>query len=636
MPMQRALLIASPYRGLQGPSNDVKRMEALLNTFGFTIIKCYDEDATRDGILLALKRLAEDISPKDSVVVYYSGHGGLVESPLYRSHDTKPLDIESSWRYQFLVPMDYSTSPQDGFRGILDVELSSMLRSMTDITENVTVFLDCCHAGRMVREPGLGDKAVPRSIAGIQYHDISKIANKLKSSENQPKGIYDEENPTFVCIAAAAATETAWEYRNSVGEWCGAMTEALVKVLSDCRSHVVSWRASLFRISELVNIAFPDQHPYLAGPGDRYHFSLLENTTEGLHIRNEADGAIIQAGRVSGVREGNIYSIMNHGAKITSAQEHLAEARVIEAMSFRAVVDLKFSHPYITALSEDGAIAFLKDSALPKWPVEIPSGIPWLEAMARVSNFIRPQGREECGFTLVKFRLQADIIALYTNHGIEAMRIPVNASQEDQLSLKKAVEQLARAQHLLCLKIETKDEYLHHKTQIVFGILENSTIRIIRNDGTGSIIENSYTCIQLANSGVETVYISIFNINAVGRISRVSRPTGVELPPGRKETILRRKEPPAGLQITWPKTISRDRPIEETLFFIITSSPVDFCHLATPVQSPPSDRIGLSQLEKLTWSIATGCSRNANAIEDDSNVQYSIYRITFKLMPETI
>lgn len=110
--------------------------------------------------------------------------------------------------------------------------------------------------------------------------------------------------------------------------------------------------------------------------------------------------------------------------------------------------------------------------------------------------------------------------------------------------------------------------------------------------------------------------------------------TRVELPPGRNEIILR-KNSPAGLQITWPKGVSRARPLEETLLFILTSLPVDLCHLATPVENPPSHRIGLSRLEQLTWSIASGYSRNANAVEDESILRYATHRIVFNLMPET-
>ncbi|KAF2258469.1 hypothetical protein CC78DRAFT_537746 [Lojkania enalia] len=636
MPTRRALLIASSYGGLQGPPNDANMMKSTLEPFGFMITKCCDANATRDGILQALKRLAAEISIDDSVVVYYSGHGGIVESPLLEGQVTEGTNTTSPWRYQFLVPVDYHMSTPTDFRGILDIELSMILRSMTETIKNVTVILDCCHASRMVREPGLGDLAVSRSVPAVRWHDITKLASVLESSEYRPKGIYDEENSPFVCLAAAAATETAWEYRNSGGRWCGAMTEALARVLSDCRGHLISWRASLFRISELIKITFPNQRPYLTGKVDRHHFSLSESLTDGFHILNEVDAAVIQAGSISGVLAGNTYSIMNHGARTANTREQLAEAHVMEATSFRAVVHLKFSQPGITRLPDGGAIAFLKESVLPKWPVEIPPGIPWLEALVLGSRFIKLQESKDSGFTFATFHLQSNVIALHTKHGVEVTTTPVDGSQEGRLNLQRAVEQLARAQHLQGLKNDIEEEYLHHKTLIEFGILENSfSRRMIRDDGTDSLVENSYTFIRLTNGGSETVYITIFNINAVGKISRVSRIYGVELPQGRSEVILKRKNPPTGIQITWPNGVSRANPLEETLLFILTASAVDLCHLATPVQHPPPHRLGFSGLEKLTWCIASGCSRNANAVDDESILRYSTHRIVFNIMPDS-
>jgi len=111
-----------------------------------------------------------------------------------------------------------------------------VLRSITEKTKNVKVFLDCCHAARMARAPRFGNSAAPKSVLGVQTHDLTEFTSMLKHSEYYQKGLYDEENTPIVCIAAAAATETAWEYRNSSGRWCGIMTEALVRVLSDCRT----------------------------------------------------------------------------------------------------------------------------------------------------------------------------------------------------------------------------------------------------------------------------------------------------------------------------------------------------------------------------------------------------------------
>jgi len=388
-----------------------------------------------------------------------------------------------------------------------------------------------------------------------------------------------------------------------------------------------------------MSVPLPDQRPQLIGKTDRYHFSLSETQTEGLHTRDEVDATVIQAGSISGVLAGNTYTIMKHGAETADAEEQLAEVHVIDTSSFKAVSNLKLSQPETTGLPDDGAVAFLKESVLSKWPVEIPPHIPRLEVMVQESLFVRLQEPENSGFALAILRLQLNAIVLLIKCGIEVTRVPVDASPNEQLSLRRAVEQLARAKHLLGLRNNTEEEYLYHKTRIEFGILGSkfSILRFIRNDGTDDIPEKVFTFIRLTNCGFETVYVTIFSINAVGKISQVSRMNGIELPPGRCETVLQRKNLPIGLPITWPKEVSRTGPLEETLSFIFTTSPVDLCHLAIPVQHPPppEHRLGFSGLVQLAQCIASGCRRNANAVDDENILPYSTHRIVYSLIPET-
>src|SRR5213595_1100454 len=75
-PNKRALLIASPYGDLEGPENDVEMMSEVLQKRGFQVSQCCGSAATRDGIRSAWHTLISQISPDDTVVIYYSGHGG--------------------------------------------------------------------------------------------------------------------------------------------------------------------------------------------------------------------------------------------------------------------------------------------------------------------------------------------------------------------------------------------------------------------------------------------------------------------------------------------------------------------------------------------------------------------------------
>ena len=116
-PTKRALLIASPFDGLQGLEHDVETMIKALQSNGFNdIITCVAAEATRDKILEKWKGLIDDTMTGDAVVFYYSGHGALV-----KQHNPKrDLRVQSK-SLQSIVPIDYYKSNSEDFRGISDM-----------------------------------------------------------------------------------------------------------------------------------------------------------------------------------------------------------------------------------------------------------------------------------------------------------------------------------------------------------------------------------------------------------------------------------------------------------------------------------------------------------------------------------
>jgi hypothetical protein len=180
-PAKRALLIGSPYGGLQGTSNDVEMMSGVLESRGFSVMQCYKESATRDGILSAWEQLTSESSEDDIVVIYYSGHGGLADSEP-RTIDEQPTWPEKPWRFQFIVPWDYDQTTEEDFRGISDIEISHMLQGTTKRTQNVTIILDCCHSARLARDPRYPNNACPKGLPDIQHHDILNLKFFYKAS----------------------------------------------------------------------------------------------------------------------------------------------------------------------------------------------------------------------------------------------------------------------------------------------------------------------------------------------------------------------------------------------------------------------------------------------------------------------
>ena len=99
------------------------------------------------------------------------------------------------WRYQFLVPTDFDKGKNGNFQGIMDVELSYLLRRMTDKTKNVTIILDCCRTSCMVHEPGLGNLAVAKRLSGVHCYDLSEYISRLGDSWKLQRGMHLRTNP---------------------------------------------------------------------------------------------------------------------------------------------------------------------------------------------------------------------------------------------------------------------------------------------------------------------------------------------------------------------------------------------------------------------------------------------------------
>jgi Caspase domain len=638
-PQKRALLVGSPYKGLDGPKNDVDIMARVLGAQGFQIIRCLGQAATRDGIRKCWEELIVNTTdPSDTVVIYYSGHGGLLESPQNVDVGARGPASKISGQYQFIVPADFDLTTADDFRGLLDVEISHLLRDITKNTHNVTIILDCCHAGRMARDPSYGDEARPRNIE-VQQRDISEQVRRLRRDDQFQGEAHLEGNPHVVRIAASATTESAWEYKNSQGEWVGAMTEALARALEEAAGHEVTWRTTLLRVAEMVNLQFPQQHPRVEGPDTRVHFSLRQLVRGAHPIRMEGDAVVIQAGRVAGIRDDSIYAVMPFGSEKPDPGSQIAEAVVISINGFRAFVELNYTGS-AESIPKEGALAFPVYEAFYRWPVAFPDELLKLGEAIENSKYLRHRDIDEDVDALAEFRLANHEISLVNHHGVQLASQGWNGDETDTVSMMKMVrsaEQLARAQHLLSLSCETPEEALDHNLDLQLALVgDGKPGRRVHNDGADHINEGDRVCLILQNNGDSTVYVSVFNINVAGKISLVSNsnPHGIRLVPGSSYTIGKEQfsDSHRGLGMRWPNGVPKTHPVEERLVCILSNLEVDLRHLNSE-QRLSAGRSGQSKLEMLTYGIAFGDGRDATCDSLDSGLEYDILHFSFLLCP---
>ena len=576
---KRALLIGSRTGDLQGTENDVEMMAGVLEKYRFKVRRCIGFNATRDGILSEWQALISASSADDAVVIYYSGHGAVVE--YYEPDEQRDHHQKNSKKY--IVPTDIEQSTEDDFRGILDFEMSHMLRDTTEKTRNVTMILDCCFSSRMVRGPGHGIKLVSKYWPTTKNYNITKHVKGLRLDEKFQRNLLVEGNPDAVRIAAAATTEKAYEYVNQQGQIVGLLTDTLAGAINETIGKEVSWRTTLLRVCEIVHTKFSDpqylQHPQAEGPDTRILFSTEEMVSGAKLIKMEKDEAILQAGSVAGVREANIYAIMPYGCERIDSKTQIAKAEVIQISGFKSKVELTFTTSE-KSIPSKGALAFLETEAPYRWPVSFPADFHALRERLEKSKVLRTYDANEKNPPLVNFQHEGNKILMRNSRGTP---FSLQQAASDTTSLQNLVdaavlsaENLALAQNILTCQGGIGGEALEHSVDIKFGLVSEGREAEISTTNA-AILDGQRIFISLHNKGDTTIFLSVFDVNAAGDIALVSKscPRGIELTRNKRHTLGELYGRLIGLKLSWPKNVPKSESIEETLVLVLTSSAVD-------------------------------------------------------------
>ncbi|KAM0544700.1 hypothetical protein ACHAPJ_011687 [Fusarium lateritium] len=666
---KRALLIGSTYNDLKGPQNDVEAMATVLEKWEFKdITKCVGKDATYDGILNAWKELINKTSSEDAVVIFYAGHGGLVED------SAKSPDYSTPARYQFIVPVDYNAPTKNDdaapFNGILDVQMSHLLHETTKRTHNVTTIFDCCHSGGMARDPVHPDLAQVRSVGKVKHRDVTKRVADLRRNKSIPSsdGKLDAEgNKLAVRIAASQSSLPAWENSGSNG-WAGSMTKALSQALTEALGSkdtgMASWKTIMTLVRERVKADFPQQHPHVDGPSVRRLFSLGESNSTSFVLKMVGNDPTLEAGRVSGVHEGNVYSLMPHGSERLSKRAQLGRATATDVFGLFSLAELEL-FPGKGPIPDSGVLAFLEVEAFPKWPIAVPKDQKQLRRAIRRSKYIRAQAEDTGEIPVASIWQNGDdwILSsggLSDDHSVRLLTL--KTSEQEPISqlhddLVQGADKLARAQHLLALVPDEDEELDHAVTFTMVQVEKKQSGRPIPIDGSGTVTDGDRVLILLRNDGAKLLYASIYNINVRGHISCVhsDKTTSIELLPGqikalgaglygeryneyKEGTPWPRGSSPDGIPVYWPEGIPRDQPIHDRLVVILTEERVDLGQLVSNRDNKASrgpDPSGASSLELLAYEIGSGKKRDFGQASQDRQC-FAVIDVSLRLESKNI
>lgn len=149
---------------LDGPDNDVRALrERLVADWRFSrenVTTLIGEKATKRAILDALDRLVVESSPRDSVLIYFSGHGISAHE---RVTGTSGYGIDI--RTGALLPTDVSPDSGASILAQLIVgarDLRPRFERLDALGANTFVLIDACYSGDSAKSP---PRLVPRSAA---------------------------------------------------------------------------------------------------------------------------------------------------------------------------------------------------------------------------------------------------------------------------------------------------------------------------------------------------------------------------------------------------------------------------------------------------------------------------------------
>lgn len=270
-----------------------------------------EQEPTYENIVNAFSDLTATAQPGEQVYIHYAGHGGRATT-VY-SFKQEPND-------EGLVPMDIGDS--EAGRYLRDVEMTTLLKRMTDKGIIVTMVLDSCHSGGAtrgldaeIRSAGQTDVAqrTGQSLVGDPQELEQNWIDLTRNSAIGAAGLPQARN--YVLLAACRPNEYAYEYAvNGGSERHGALTYWMIDTLTSVATsgQPLTYKLLHDRINAQVQSKFAQQIPMIVGESDRLVFGSdrwsTPFTVAVIKVASETQ-ITINAGQAQGLSKGTRFSI---------------------------------------------------------------------------------------------------------------------------------------------------------------------------------------------------------------------------------------------------------------------------------------------------------------------------------------
>ncbi|MEZ4428347.1 MAG: caspase family protein [Nannocystaceae bacterium] len=469
---RRALLIGCPVGELVGVENSLARLAACLLRRRFAVtdddILCGPQ-ATCEAIARRLARFVDETRPGDAVVLVYVGHGATFGERERSDDDVAPA------RMHLILPIDYHQSAVGDSRFLTGVDLSDAITRIAEITQNVTVILDCCHAAGMIDTSGDPGEAW-REEWNAAMKD--KISAHIRARSPGPLEGPGAPRPidAVVRLVASSTTERAYQ-RRGVEAPIGLFIDALAAILDETEGRRTSWGEIVAAVQRRVAAEHGDQWVGAEGPRERVPFSL---ETSALPARTFPCGGQggqlwVDAGRIHGVAPGDLFVVRGPVPEGDHTGAVITEARAVEVGA--ATTTLELVDPLTTPLVAGATATRERSGEPPILELAIADGLdraPFLAALRPLGCLVVAPGsaREPAGrITITPERVA--LVEAPTGETILEAQNAANAVAALAAAVERLVTWLERAEVLAA----TGDPRVAGMLAVSWGVYERGDRR---------------------------------------------------------------------------------------------------------------------------------------------------------------
>ncbi len=495
--------------------------------------------ATHANLVAGWQWLIDKADTDVQIFFHYSGHGAQARS--IDPNETDGFD-------ETLVPCDSRDKDANGnpVYDLLDKELATLIDQAEAKGALVTTILDCCHSGsgtRAAEDPDLNKPLTRRGPSDKRVRPpetlIPGTLARLTQVTEVPKGNSGWQiraDSHHVLLAGCRDEELSHEYRApETGEWHGATTHFLLKALQGYRPDL-TWGEVYDTVQIRVNAAYETQMPQLEGPGNRTVFGKLAAPAMPylLVTQKERDGSTvyvkINGGAAVGLSEGSRVAIYPAGDdKMSGAPlatgvveqtkvDHVW-ARLESAIAADAIPDS--ARVKITARGYDSLLyAVAVDDIAVRAALEGGKG--------GLSPFLQLTNSDDPG---AQFRVitQGDRYVIQDGAGVQIIRESQPRNNEGADVIARQIEHLAVYNNVRNLRNPTPPADLANAIEVEAQAYTRASFSGPSNgmplEGADNFLTPGHKIwLTFRNKTSETLYVSVFNLNADYGIQRIYPP----------------------------------------------------------------------------------------------------------------